>query len=95
MPDIDLDFMCHKLSILPQENPMAKRKCKFNEERCQSVDQEVGKLLKVDFIREIVYHHMVVECGDGKEVQWVVEDMYRRCIFRQSLPKSHISFTKY
>jgi len=55
MPDIDLDFMCHKLSILPQENPMAQRKCKFNEERHQSVDQEVEKLLKVDFIRKIVY----------------------------------------
>jgi len=55
MLDIDLYFMCHKLVTLPQENPMAQRKSKIDEERCQSSDQEIGKLLKVDLIREIVY----------------------------------------
>ena len=34
---------------------MAQRKSKIDEERCQSSDQEIGKLLKVDLIREIVY----------------------------------------
>jgi len=55
MLDIDPDFMCHKLTILPQAKLVAQRKRKPGEEQHIAINQAVSKLLKVDFIREIVY----------------------------------------
>jgi len=33
MPDIDLDFLCHHLTMDPQVRPVRQRRRKFNDER--------------------------------------------------------------
>ena len=55
MPGIDLDFLCHQLTIDPMVRPIRQRRKKFNEERRQVVREETEKLLKVGHIREIQY----------------------------------------
>jgi len=40
MPDIDLDFLCHRLTMDPQVQPVRQRRRKFNDERCQVVREE-------------------------------------------------------
>ena len=55
MPDIDLCFHCLRLAICECTKPIAERKRKVDEERCQVVRQEVAKLTIVGFIREIEY----------------------------------------
>jgi len=55
MPDIDLDFLGHCLTMDPQVRPVCQRRRKFNEERRRVVREETEKLLKVGHIREIQY----------------------------------------
>lgn len=55
MPGIDPEFLCHKLAICPEANPVAQRKHRIGEERRRVVEQETSKLLKANFIREIMY----------------------------------------
>ena len=40
MPDIDLDFLCHRLTMDPQVRPVLQRRRKFNDERRQIVREE-------------------------------------------------------
>jgi len=44
MPNIDPDFMCHKLALLPQSKPVTQRKRKQWEERRATVELEVVQL---------------------------------------------------
>jgi len=53
MSGIDLDFMCHKLALLPQAKPIAQRKRKLEEERQVAVELEISQLTRAGFVREI------------------------------------------
>jgi len=55
MPDIDPDFLCHRLTMDPQVRPVHQRRRKFNEERRQVIKEETKKLLSAGHIREIQY----------------------------------------
>jgi len=55
MPDIDLDFLCHHLTMDPKVRPVRQRRRKFNEERRLVVQDETKKLLSGGHIREIQY----------------------------------------
>jgi len=55
MPDIDLDFLCHRLTMDKKVRPVIQRKRKLNKERCLVVKEETQKLLKDGHIREIQY----------------------------------------
>jgi len=55
MPEIDHDFICYQLTILPQAKLVAQRKHKVEEERRLTMDQEIEKILHVNFIREVTY----------------------------------------
>jgi len=55
MPGMDLDFLCHHLTMDPQIKPVRQRRRKFNEERRQVIKEETKKLLSVGHIREIQY----------------------------------------
>ena len=55
MPSIDLDFLCHHLTMDPQVRPVRQRRRKFNEERRRVVREETRKLLKAGHIRDIQY----------------------------------------
>ena len=55
MPGIDLDFLCHHLSMDATVRPVRQRRRKFNEERRLVVREETQKLLSAGHIREIQY----------------------------------------
>jgi len=55
MPDIDPDFLCHRLIMDPKVRPVNQRRRKFNEDRRQFIREETQKLLSVGHIREIQY----------------------------------------
>ncbi|XP_068466441.1 uncharacterized protein [Phaseolus vulgaris] len=55
MPRIDLDFLCHRLTMDPKVRPVRQRRRKFNEERRLVVQEETKKLLNAGHIREIQY----------------------------------------
>ena len=55
MPGIDLEFLCHHLTMDAKVRPVRQRRRKFNEERRLVVKEETKKLLSVGHIREIQY----------------------------------------
>ena len=56
MPEIDPSVIVHKLNVLPSFSPIRQKKRVFAQERDKVIADEVRKLLKADFIREVYYH---------------------------------------
>jgi hypothetical protein len=55
MPGIDPSVIVHKLNVDPNYRPVKQRRRTFAAEQNQAVVEEVEKLLKVEFIREVDY----------------------------------------
>lgn len=55
MPYIDPMVVCHHLALDPTTKPITLRKREEGEEKKRVVEDGVGKLMKVDFIKEIRY----------------------------------------
>jgi len=55
MPNIDLDFLCHRLTMDEKVRPVIHRRRKFNEERRLVIKKQTQKLLSVGHKREIQY----------------------------------------
>ena len=55
MPEIDRDFLCHRLTMDEKVRPVAQRRRNFNEDKCLIIREETQKLLNVDHISEIQY----------------------------------------
>ncbi|XP_052730552.1 uncharacterized protein LOC108324378 [Vigna angularis] len=55
MPGIHPAVMCHKLSLFQNARPVAQKKRRMGEEKRQAVEEEVGKLKKAGFVREVTY----------------------------------------
>ena len=55
MPGIDPSVICHMLALDPEVRPVAQRKRKLGEERQRVAIEEMTKLLKVGFMREVPY----------------------------------------
>ena len=55
MPEIDPDFLCHRLTMDEKVRPVVQKKRKFNEERRLIIREETRKLLNVGHKREIQY----------------------------------------
>jgi len=55
MPGIDPKVMTHKLSVCIEARPVTQKKRRLGEEERQAAIEEVQKLLKAGFIREILY----------------------------------------
>jgi len=53
MPEINPDFLCHRLTKDNRVRPVVQRRRKFNEERRLVIKIESQKLLNVGHIREI------------------------------------------
>lgn len=47
--------MTHKLSIFKEARPVAQKKQRFGEEKRDTIQAEVTKLLKAQFIKEVTY----------------------------------------
>ncbi|XP_068487012.1 uncharacterized protein [Phaseolus vulgaris] len=85
MPDIDLDFLCHRLTMDPQVRPIRQRRREFNKERQHVIKEETKKLLSVGHIREIQYPEwlanvVLVKKANGKWRMCVVfTDLNKAC----------------
>lgn len=55
MPDIDPNFICHKLFIFLKAKPVAQQRWKLSDECWRAVKEETEKLINVGFIREVMY----------------------------------------
>ncbi|KAI0503835.1 hypothetical protein KFK09_014778 [Dendrobium nobile] len=55
MPGIDPEVIVHSLKVNPANKPIIQKKQNFAPDRQQAIEQEVDKLLKAGFIREV--HH--------------------------------------
>ena len=55
MPRIDPLVIYHKLALDPEAKPVAQRKRRLGQERWRADVEETTKLLKVGFIRDVLY----------------------------------------
>ena len=55
MPGIDPSVMVHRLNISPSFPPVRQKKRVFAPEREQAIAEEIRKLQKVSFIKEVYY----------------------------------------
>ena len=55
MPMIDPSIIVHKLNVLPSFSPIRQKKRVFAQEQDKAITEEVRKLLKAEFIREVYY----------------------------------------
>ncbi|RDX73443.1 hypothetical protein CR513_46956, partial [Mucuna pruriens] len=54
MPGIDLDFLCHRFSIITGTHLIAKKR-KMGDEKRMVAKEEIRKLLAANFIKEVRY----------------------------------------
>ena len=71
MPGINPTIMVHKLNVSPIFSPIRQKKRVFAQERDKAIAEEVRKLLKADFIREVYYpdwlaNFVMVKKANGK-----------------------------
>jgi len=50
MPEIDLDIICHKLSINADAKPLKQKPRRMNKEWSCAISDEVDRLLQAGFI---------------------------------------------
>ncbi|KAH9688200.1 Ribonuclease H [Citrus sinensis] len=55
MPGIDPEVACHKLAIKKGARAVRQKRRCFNQERYEAINDEVEKLLRAGFIREVSY----------------------------------------
>ena len=59
MPGIDGEVMEHRLAVDPKHRPMKEKIRGHASERQKAIAEEVDKLLKIGFIREVNYPNWV------------------------------------
>jgi hypothetical protein len=55
MKGIPREVAEHKMNIKPGSKPVKQRLCRFNDDKCKAIGEEILKLLSAGFIREF-YH---------------------------------------
>jgi len=53
MPEIDSDFLCHRLTMDERVKPVVLRRRKFNQVKRLIIREETQELLDVSHVREI------------------------------------------
>ncbi|XP_072056381.1 uncharacterized protein [Arachis hypogaea] len=53
MPGIDLNFICHKLAVIPNSRPIRQKNRNLGDKRIKAAKSETKKLLEAGFIREL------------------------------------------
>jgi hypothetical protein len=53
MKGIPREVAEHKLNIKPGSKPVKHRLCRFNDDKCKAIGEEILKLLSAGFIREV------------------------------------------
>jgi hypothetical protein len=55
MKGISREVAEHKLNVRPGSKPVKQCLCRFNDERCKAIGEEILKLLSAGFIREVLH----------------------------------------
>jgi hypothetical protein len=55
MKGIPREVVEHKLNIKPGSKPVKQRLCRFNDEKCKAIGEEIKKLISSGFIREVFH----------------------------------------
>jgi len=85
MPDIDPNFLCHRLTMEMKVKPVIQRRRKFNDERRLVIREEIQKLFNAGHIKEIQYPEwlanvVLVKKANGKWRMCVdFTDLNRAC----------------
>jgi len=75
MPGIDLDFLCHQLTMDEKVKPTVQRRRKFTEEKRLTIREETQKIFVVGHIREIQYPKWLANVVMVKKGKWEVENV--------------------
>ena len=75
MPEIDPQIIAHRLNVLTGEVGKIQKRRSFNPKRYLEINEEVTKLINIDFIREANFA-MGLKCGHGKEIQQKVVNLH-------------------
>ena len=67
MPGIDSSVIVHRLNVNPASSPIRQKKRVFTQVRDKAVAEEVRKLLKAGFIREVYYPDWLANVGMVKK----------------------------
>ena len=55
MPGIPREVAEHALRLIPGSKPTKQRLCRFDNERCRAIGEEIAKLLVAGFIRQVFH----------------------------------------
>jgi len=55
MPEIHPSIICHKFAICPYAKPVSQKKRRMGEQQRKVLKEEVDRLLKANFVREVRY----------------------------------------
>ena len=84
VPGIDPSIIVHKLNVSPSFPPVRQKKRVFAQERDKAIAEEVRKLLKADFIREVYYPDWLVNVVIVKKAN----EKWRMCVDFTNLNKA-------
>jgi len=84
VPVIDLDFLCHRLTVDENVKHVVQRQRKFNEDKCFIIQEKTQKLLDVGHIREIQYSEWLANVVLVKKAN----EKWRMCIEFTDLSKA-------
>ena len=84
MPRIDAEVMEHRLVVDPKHRPMKEKIRDHASERQKAIAEEVDKLLKIGFIREVNYPDWISNVVLVKKAN----DKWRMCIDFKKLNKA-------
>jgi ribonuclease HI len=84
MPGIPRDVTEHSLDIRARARSVKQTPCRFDEEKCRAIGEEIHKLLAAGFVKEVFHpewlaNHVLVRKKDGK---------WRMCVDYTSLNKA-------
>jgi len=95
MPEIDPDFLCHRLTMDEKVKLVVQRRRKFNEEKCLVIREETRKLLVVSYVREIQYPEWLANVALVKKAN----GKWRMCVdftdLNKACPKDSYPLTEH
>jgi hypothetical protein len=84
MKRIPKEVAKHKLNIKPGSKPVKNHLCRFNDEKCKAINEEIKKLLSAGFIREVFHPEWLANpvLVKKKNKKW------RMCVYYTGLNKA-------
>uniref|UniRef100_A0A2N9GU89 RNase H type-1 domain-containing protein n=1 Tax=Fagus sylvatica TaxID=28930 RepID=A0A2N9GU89_FAGSY len=91
MPGISTEVISHKLNVNPSTPPVKQKRRVFAPERNTAVMEEVDKLLKAGFIREVYYPEWLANVVMVKEIHGEMANVCLFHRFKQSVSQRQLS----